>query len=95
MNIPDHNAIIKEVLGHTIVTPSALINLLCVCTMAEELPGHVAEFGVYRGGTLRLMARCLPNKYVLGFDTFEGMPAEDAANRNGNEILTGGRGEAA
>ena len=42
------------------------------------LPGNVAECGVYRGGTARLMADILsktdPKRSILLFDTFAGMP---------------------
>jgi O-methyltransferase len=36
--------------------------------------GAVAEIGVYRGGTLMLLAAALPCRQVFGFDTFMGMP---------------------
>lgn len=40
-----------------------------------SLPGHIAELGVYKGGTARLIARVVdPKKEIHLFDTFEGMP---------------------
>lgn len=37
--------------------------------------GHLLEFGVYQGGTLRLIRRSFPELYeVYGFDAFEGLP---------------------
>lgn len=36
--------------------------------------GHVMEFGVFRGGTIRYIASKLPNKTIHGFDSFEGLP---------------------
>ena len=47
--------------------------------MASELcssvPGAVAEVGVYRGGSLAVLAKLFPGKSVYGVDTFDGMPA--------------------
>jgi hypothetical protein len=34
----------------------------------------VAEFGVYRATTLRMIARALPRHRLYGFDSFEGFP---------------------
>lgn len=36
--------------------------------------GCFTEFGVYKGGTLRFMAKKLPHKKFHGFDSFEGLP---------------------
>jgi O-methyltransferase len=66
--------IVQEISGVTIVPWKALQKLFQTCEKARDLPGSVAECGVYRGGTLRLIARALPNKTVWGFDTFVGMP---------------------
>ena len=45
---------------------------------ARGLSGHVAEFGVYQGGTTVFMAKVLQHfghtARVYGFDTFEGFP---------------------
>jgi len=43
---------------------------------ARCMPGHVAEIGVYRGGTARLLASALSSTdtELHLFDTFEGMP---------------------
>ena len=58
----------------------------------EELaPGHIVEFGSYRGGSALFMAKVckelFPQTRVFGFDTFEGMPETDAnrdAHRKGD-----------
>jgi len=39
-----------------------------------NLPGEVAELGVYKGGSLDILSRVFPHKAIYGFDTFEGMP---------------------
>lgn len=38
------------------------------------LPGSLLEFGVFKGGTLRYIAKRLPDRRVHGFDSFEGLP---------------------
>lgn len=51
--------------------------------MAEEflrvvdLPGDVADLGVYRGGTSLVLRRLAPNKHLHLFDTWEGTPHDD------------------
>jgi hypothetical protein len=39
-----------------------------------NLSGHVMEFGVYRGTTLKIISDHFPNQTVWGFDSFEGLP---------------------
>jgi len=46
--------------------------------MDASVPGAVAEVGVYKGGTARLLAREFPMKPCYFFDTFEGMPFSDS-----------------
>lgn len=45
---------------------------------ARRIPGDIAEFGVYKGGTTTFIAACLKKlaskATVLGFDTFAGFP---------------------
>lgn len=38
--------------------------------------GVVAEVGVYKGGSLKVLAKLFDDRPVLGFDTFEGLPKE-------------------
>lgn len=42
---------------------------------AADVPGSVAECGVYKGGTLPELMYAFPGRAVYGFDTFEGLPA--------------------
>jgi hypothetical protein len=43
----------------------------------RSVAGLALEFGVYRGETLRLLARALgPGRGVAGFDSFEGLPED-------------------
>jgi hypothetical protein len=45
----------------------------------QHLPGDLAEFGVYYGGSARLIATALPEKSLHLFDTFSGLPEDDTA----------------
>jgi O-methyltransferase len=40
----------------------------------KNLSGDIAEFGVYRGGTAKLICEVKSNKNLYLFDTFEGLP---------------------
>jgi hypothetical protein len=42
----------------------------------KDIPGNVAEFGCYQGGTT-LQLRAITQREVYAFDTFEGIPKED------------------
>ncbi|NJB69180.1 O-methyltransferase [Desulfobaculum xiamenense] len=46
--------------------------------LAEAIPGAFAELGVYRGVTARLLRQLAPQRTLYLFDTFEGLPAQDA-----------------
>ncbi len=46
-------------------------------TCLKDVPGDIAEFGVYQGWMCRGMAELEPTRTVWAFDTFEGMPKED------------------
>lgn len=46
-------------------------------TLKPWLPdGLIAEVGVYKGGSLKLLGQLFDDRPVLGFDTFEGLPKE-------------------
>jgi len=46
-----------------------------ICLNISFLEGDVAEIGVSKGGTLKIIAESVSkNKTIYGFDTFEGMP---------------------
>jgi O-methyltransferase len=48
------------------------------CTRATgKVPGDIAEVGVYRGGSARLMCEVRGNRALYLFDTFEGLPRTD------------------
>lgn len=41
---------------------------------AVKVDGHFTEFGVFRGGTIRRIAKRRPDRRIHGFDSFEGLP---------------------
>lgn len=45
-----------------------------LCKYAANLPGDIAEVGIYKGDSAKFMAELLPQKILHGFDTFEGFP---------------------
>jgi O-methyltransferase len=69
-------ALAPESRALTMLTVPALYNLYPVALGVEDVPGDVAEVGVYRGGTALLLSRLLGDekRELFFFDTFEGMP---------------------
>ena len=49
-------------------------NLYQFVRRTAKLPGAIAELGVFRGGSAKLIAKLKGNKELHLFDTFEGMP---------------------
>jgi predicted O-methyltransferase YrrM len=49
-------------------------NLYQLVLKTRKVPGAIAELGVYRGGSARLIASLKGDKELHLFDTFEGMP---------------------
>lgn len=66
-----------EITEHTLVDPIRCYMLYQLARASRSVDGDVAELGVYRGGTGRLLSQVLPDKAVHLFDTFEGMPERD------------------
>jgi len=48
--------------------------LIAFSLSAVEVEGHYLEFGVFTGGTVRLIAGRIDGRIVHGFDSFEGLP---------------------
>lgn len=68
----------KQVGGFTLVDKTRCFMLYQFARQASNLQGDVAEVGVYRGGTARLLAKTFDTKNLHLFDTFAGMPPTDA-----------------
>jgi hypothetical protein len=54
-----------------------------------SLPGEIAEFGVYNGGSTRQLAQF--GRTVWAFDTYAGMPAEDTDTIRWDECNPAGK----
>ena len=50
-------------------------------------PGLVLEFGVYRGNTIRLIAKACPNEKIYGFDSFRGLPESWVGSRTASTSM--------
>ena len=51
-------------------------HLNAVADYNELIDGSILEFGVYRGGTINLLADKFKNQTLYGFDSFEGLPED-------------------
>lgn len=72
-------ALIRDVISETdmlLLQEEAYQLLSCVRATANT-PGDIAEVGVYRGGSARLMCAARGNRTLYLFDTFEGLPNTD------------------
>lgn len=56
-----------------------LATLELLCARVAEVPGAVAELGVYRGFFARCMNLLMPNRRLYLFDSFAGFAPEDCA----------------
>lgn len=52
----------------------------CLRKEAVDPAGLIAEFGVFKGTTIRMIARRFPQAEVYGFDSFEGFPDDGRAD---------------
>lgn len=52
-------------------------NILQALENTKDIPGDMAELGVYQGGSAYIIATHQPNKKLHLFDTFEGIPEND------------------
>ena len=76
----DELAELAAMAERSLVSPDRL-RVIRDCVLAtNHLVGELAELGVYRGGTARLLANFAPDASIHLFDTFAGMPADDAAD---------------
>jgi O-methyltransferase len=71
--------LMRQIKGYTLVDEVRCFMIYQLARQVIESFGNVAEIGVYRGGTAKLLAKIFEgkNKTVYLFDTFSGMPASD------------------
>jgi len=58
----------------TLISTDRLCNLIRYSEMVKDLEGDIAEFGVFQGGSLEILAKFNLHKTVWGIDSFEGLP---------------------
>jgi len=75
----DFSRLVRTISGHTLVDKERCFIIYQLIQQAASLQGAVAEVGVFKGGTARLLAEGLKaqHKDLYLFDTFEGMPPTD------------------
>lgn len=56
------------------LSDAKLAGIRAACDKIADVPGDLAELGVYRGGVSRMLARRFPQRTVHLFDTFTGIP---------------------
>jgi len=62
-------------MDRTLITQDRLDEIVRLCAQAPQV-GWIVELGVYKGGSLATIAKNFPNRNIVGFDTFEGLPKE-------------------
>jgi len=78
----------EKIRGVSNIDADELFSLYSSAVICRELPGAVAEIGVYRGGSSYLLSKVLPEKKIFLCDTFEGLP-EDGSKTIQNEPSAG------
>lgn len=65
-----------KVYSMSLISPDRLNVIRFLCDLVKDIPGNAIEVGVYKGGSLAVIAKAIPHKTVFGFDTFTGLPQE-------------------
>lgn len=60
----------------TLLSSDRVANLIKYSQYCASLPGYIGEFGVFRGGSLEILAKYNPGKDILAIDSFTGVPRE-------------------
>ena len=82
---PVYQRAVKLTRGRSVVSEDNRLNLFLLCRfyLARLAPGHIVEFGAYRGGNALFLAavaaELFPGIKVYALDTFAGIPDADAA----------------
>lgn len=61
----------------SLLSTDRILNLIKYSNAAVK-GGYIAEFGVFRGGSLEILAKYNPGISILGIDSFEGVPEATA-----------------
>lgn len=57
----------------TLLSDARVANLIKYSTLSAG-PGYIAEFGVFRGGSLEILAKYNPGRDIIAVDSFQGVP---------------------
>lgn len=69
--------------GRSLLSPNKLAVIRDEVQATNHLPGDLAELGVYRGGSAKLIAHSARGATLHLFDTFEGLPEADEFGEHG------------
>ena len=64
-----------------LLMPNEACQIMSAIDAVKRIPGDMAELGVARGASAKMMTRCAPERILHLFDTFDGIPepgAEDS-----------------
>lgn len=76
--------------GVSAITPDRLKNLVHAVERTRGVPGDMAELGVYKGGSAKVIATVRPEVTLHLFDTFEGLPYTESEEFDPNRLLKEG-----
>lgn len=71
--------------GKAWITYHEGLQLFMAVKSTEKIKGDIAEVGVYKGGTAKIICKAKGSKVLHLFDTFEGLP--DATAEDDNSLL--------
>ena len=73
---PDALRVIQEAfrVADLQMNPLDAYSLYSLVRMQATVPGSIAEIGMYRGGSARIICHLKGDKKFYGFDTFQGLP---------------------
>ncbi len=76
---PRFEQLVPMVQPYTLLSIDRLFVLYRLVESSAPIPGNIAEAGIFRGGSLRLLREAArgfaPDKTVHGFDSFSGLPS--------------------
>ena len=73
-------SLVRRVIAETdmLLLQDEAYQVLSCARATGKIPGDIAEVGVYRGGSARLMCEARGRRQLYLFDTFEGLPSTDS-----------------
>jgi hypothetical protein len=59
----------------SLLSGDRIANLIKYSQYTAGLPGYITEWGVFRGGSLEILAKYNPDSDLIAVDSFQGLPA--------------------